>query len=191
MNWTIPGTTLTGLRANADRVDGLFQSMFLAGGLTLSQVATVTGLEPYAIQNWVKRGFLSPPQNRRYNLEQLCRIITINMLKGALPLEKICSMMQYINGDLTDESDDIIDDAVLYFMFVKLAARARHIGGNQAWDEALEQSTASYVEPYPGAQMRIRQVLKIMLTGYVACRMRTAAENQLDELLKGVEKNGK
>ena len=43
MNWTIPGTTLEGLRSNADRTDGLFQSMFLAGGLTLSQVASVTG----------------------------------------------------------------------------------------------------------------------------------------------------
>ena len=46
MNWTIPGTTLTGLRSNAHRIDGLFQSMFLAGGLTLSQVSSITGLEP-------------------------------------------------------------------------------------------------------------------------------------------------
>ena len=46
MQWISPGTTLTGLRENADRVDGLFQSMFLAGGLTLSQVASITGLEP-------------------------------------------------------------------------------------------------------------------------------------------------
>ena len=31
MQWTIPGTTLIGERENADRTDGLFQSMFLAG----------------------------------------------------------------------------------------------------------------------------------------------------------------
>ena len=65
MNWTIPGTTLTGHRSDADQIESQFHSMFLAGGLTLSQVASVTGLEPYAIQNWVKRGFLSPPQGRR------------------------------------------------------------------------------------------------------------------------------
>ena len=140
MNWTIPGTTLTDLRANADHVDEMFTSMFLAGGMVLSQVSNITGLEAYTIQNWVKRGFLAPPRNKRYDLEQVCRIITINMLKGALPLEKLCSLMQYINGDLTDESDDIIDDAILYFMFVKLAARARHIGGNQGWEDAISEA---------------------------------------------------
>ena len=97
MNWTIPGTTLEGIREEADRIDKLFQSMHMAGGLTLGQVSSITGLEPYAIQNWVKRGFLSSPQNRRYNMEQLCRIITINMLKGALALEQICSLLTFIS----------------------------------------------------------------------------------------------
>ena len=127
MNWTIPGTTLEGNRSNADHTEQLFQSMFLAGGLTLSQVSTVTGLEPYAIQNWVKRGFLAGPKNKRYDMEQLCRIININLLKGALPIEKICSLLSYINGELDDDSDDLIDDAKLYFLFVKLAARARNM----------------------------------------------------------------
>ena len=88
MQWIIPGTTLTGERSNADRTDGLFQSLFLAGGLTLSQVSSITGLEPYTIQNWVKRGFLSPPVAKRYNMEQVCRIININILKGAVPLSR-------------------------------------------------------------------------------------------------------
>ena len=182
MNWTIPGTTLTELRANADHVDEMFTSMFLAGGMVLSQVSSITGLEAYTIQNWVKRGFLAPPRNKRYDMEQVCRIITINMLKGALPLEKICSLMQYINGDLTDESDDIIDDAILYFMFVKLAARARHIGGNQNWDEALEEATASYVEPCPGARERIIKVLRTMLMAWIASRFKQQVDQMVDEL---------
>ena len=182
MNWTIPGTTLTDKRTNADHVEEMFHSMFLAGGMVLSQVSSVTGLEAYTIQNWVKRGFLAPPKNKRYDLEQVCRIITINMLKGALPLEKICSMMQYINGDLTDESDDIIDDAALYFMFVKLAARARHIGGDQAWDEALEQATANYVEPYPGARERVIRVLRTMLMAWIASRFKAQVDEMVDSL---------
>lgn len=181
-NWTIPGTTLEGLRGDADRTDGLFQSLFLAGGLTLSQVSSVTGLEAYTIQNWVKRGYLPPPRNKRYDMEQVCRIIIINMLKGALPLEKICSMMQYINGDLTDESDDIIDDAVLYFMFVKLAARVRHIGGEGAWDEALEQAAASYAEPYPGARERVTKVLRTMLMAWIASQFRQQVDEMVDSL---------
>ncbi len=156
--------------------------MFLAGGMVLSQVSRITGLEAYTIQNWVKRGFLAPPKAKRYDMEQVCRIVTINMLKGALPLEKICSMMQYINGDLTDESDDIIDDAVLYFMFVKLAARARHIGGDESWDVAIEKAMSSYHEPYPGARDRVEKVLRTMLTAWICSRFKEQVDQMVDSL---------
>lgn len=182
MNWTIPGTTLEGLRSNADRTDGLFQSMFLAGGLTLSQVASVTGLEPYTIQNWVKRGFLSAPRNKRYDMEQVCRIININLLKGTLPLEQICSLMAYLNGDLTGESDDLVDDTMLYFLFVRLAARARYLGGDKSWDDALVEVTADYAEPIPGAREKLIKVLKIMLTAWVSSRIKAEAEQMIAEL---------
>ena len=43
-NWTIPGTTLQIDKSNAPRVAELFQSMFLSGGMVLSQVANITGL---------------------------------------------------------------------------------------------------------------------------------------------------
>ena len=181
MNWIIPGTTLEDRRENAARIDSLFSSMFLAGGLTLSQVSAVTGLESHTIQNWVKRGFLSPPRAKRYDMEQVCRIINMNMLKGTLQLEQVCSLMTYINGSLEDESDDLVDDTVLYFMFVRLAARARHIGGSD-WDEALLETTADDVEPVPGAREKLIKVLKIMLTVWVANTLRGAAEQLIREL---------
>lgn len=182
MNWIIPGTTLEGLRSDADRTDGLFHSMFLAGGLTLSQVAAVTGLEPYTVQNWVKRGFLSPPRNKRYDMEQLCRIININILKGNMPLEQIVKLMGYLNGDLADESDDLVDDTVLFFLFVKLASRARYIGGTEAWDDALLQVTGDYEEPVPGAREKLIKVLKVMLTTWCANKLKEQAEKMLSEL---------
>lgn len=182
MNWTIPGTTLEGLRSNADRTDGLFQSMFLAGGLSLSQVSNLTGLETHTVQNWVKRGFLAPPQNKRYSMEQLCRIIIINMLKGCIALEQICSLLSHINGDLTDESDDIIDDTVLYFKFVSLAARARHIGGNKEWGEALNEVMADYAEPYPGAREKVMKVLRIMLTAWIASQLKHQVDEMVNQL---------
>ena len=182
MNWTIPGTTLTEKRSEADRIDSLFHSMFLAGGLTLSQVAAITGLETHTIQNWVKRGFLAPPRGKRYDMEQVCRIINMNLLKGTLPLEQICSLMTYLNGVLSDESDDLVDDTKLYFMFVRLAARARHIGGSQDWDDALVQITEDYEEPVPGAREKLIRVLKIMLTVWFANTLRNAAESMIAEL---------
>lgn len=134
------------------------------------------------MQNWVKRGFLTPPKAKRYDQEQVCRIILINMLKGTLALEQITHMLSYVNGNLADDSDDLIDDAVLYFMFVRLAARARHIGGTEQWDEAVESVLTDYREPVPGAKERVRKVLRTMLTAWVANRLRLETEEMLKNL---------
>ena len=182
MKWTIPGTVLQIRQEEADSVEELFSSMFLAGGMVLSQVASVSGLEPYTVQNWVKRGFLPAPQRKRYTMRQLCRILNINMLKSILPLERICGLMGYINGELDSEEDDIIDDAQLYFLFVRLAARAKQLDDSAAWEKALEEALAGYREPVPGARQRIEKALRIMLTAWVAARMRTAAERMLEEI---------
>lgn len=182
MNWIIPGTTLSGKREEAQHMENHFQTMFVAGGLVLSQVAAISGLEPYTIQNWVKRGFLSGPQHKRYSMNQVCRILNINMLKAVMPMEEICRLLGYINGELDDDCDDLIDDSRLYFMFVRLAARARYIGGSQNWDEALEEVAAEYKEPTPGAREKLVKVLRIMLTAWVAAQLRYQAEKMMEQL---------
>ena len=182
MQWTIPGTVLQIKREDADRIEDIFSSMFLAGGIVLSQVSAITGLEPYTVQNWVKRGLLSPPQGKRYSQRQLCRIININMLKGVLPMERICGMLTYINGQLDDESDDVIDDSQLLCMFVKLAARIRQLNDPQEQEQMRQQVMSEYQEPIPGAKQRVEKVLQIMLTAWVAERLRQEAEHMLDTL---------
>lgn len=182
MTWTIPGTVLEIPRKDAEHIEDVFSSMFLAGGIVLSQVSGITGLEPYAVQNWVKRGFLVPPQRKRYTLRQLCRILNINMLKSVLPMERICGLLTYINGALNDESDDVIDDSQLYFMFVRLAARMKELYREDERETVLDQVMAEYNEPVPGAKARVRQVLQIMLTAWLAARMRQEAEKMLDAL---------
>lgn len=182
MQWTIPGTVLTAERQDAIYIEKEFAAMFLGGGIMLSQVAAISGLEPYDVQNWVKRRLLPPPVNKRYDLNQLCRILNINMLKRVLPMEQICGLLAHINGEMDDSSDDLIDDSKLYFFFVKLAARARHIGGTENWDDALEQVTADYHEPQPGARERLVTVLRIMLTAWVAAQLQDATEKMVSGL---------
>ncbi len=179
MDWIIPGTTLAARRVNAVNVEEQFKSMFLAGGMMLSQVSSITGLEPYTVQNWVKRGFLTNPIRKRYTLRQLCRILNINMLKSALPLEQICGLLTYINGELDDESDDLIDDATLYFLFVRLAANFSVMHNAQGRDDYLEELLADYAEPIPGAKERVRRVLRIMLTAWAAAQLRQSAEQMV------------
>lgn len=183
MEWTIPGTVLTGRRDKPEADEAQLRAMFLAGGMVRSQVATLTGLEPHAIQNWVKRGFLSPPQGKRYTCRQLCRILIINMLRSALPMEKICALLSYINGQLDDESDDCIDDSQLYFAFLHVAARYDGLMEDQeGLLDYIHDSLADYVEPYPGARERVKQVLAIMLTAWVLSLLQKQAEAQLSQL---------
>ena len=182
MEWTIPGTVLTGQRANVEHSIRQIEGMFLGGGMIRSQLASVTGVEAHDIQNWVKRGFLPSPVNKRYSCSQFCRIVIINMLRTAMPMEQICSLLGWVNGRLDDESDDLIDDTVLYFMFLRLAARARHIGGRESWDTAIADILRDYDEPVPGAKARIDQVLRIMLTAWIGVQTIRRASRMLAEL---------
>lgn len=182
MEWNVPGTVLSAPVGEADQTQEKFTAMFLGGGMVLSQVAAVTGLEPYTIQNWVKRGFLTKPMGKKYTLRQLCRIININMLKDALPMEKICGLMTYINGHMDDESDDLIDDSQLYFLFLRLAAHHRRMNDSDGRDKYIQEVLAGYEEPIPGARERVEKVLKVMLTAWAASSLRQQAVAMADAL---------
>lgn len=176
MKWNIPGTVLPA-DGNAENIEQKLSAMFLGGGIVLSQVAAITGLEPYAIQNWVKRGFLTKPVGKKYTLRQLCRIININMLKAALPMEEICRLISYVNGQLDDEADDLIDDSQLYFLFIRLASKHGKMHDFTELDVSLAEVMADYKEPVPGARERVKQVLKVMLTAWGAGMLRQQACN--------------
>ena len=182
MQWNIPGTVITAPVAEADQIEEKLSAMFLGGGMVLSQVAAVTGLEPYTIQNWVKRGFLAKPVGKKYTLRQLCRILNINMLKDALRMEEICGLMTYINGHLDDESDDLIDDSELYFLFLRIAAHHRQMKNSDGRDICIKDALADYREPVPGARERVEKVLQVMLTAWAAALLRQQAMSMVSAL---------
>jgi len=182
MTWTIPGTVIQIDKAEAQNIDQQFTAMFLGGGIVLSQVCTITGLEAYTVQNWAKRGFLAPPEQKHYNINQLCRIININLLKRTLLMEQIVGLLGYINGSLVDTSDDIIDDSKLYFMFVRLATIAPSLRDPNEGDAAIAEVLKDYAEPMPGAKDRVAKVLRIMLTAWAAGRLHDAANLLVAEL---------
>ena len=180
--WILPGTVLHADRREAEQIPQKLEALFFGGGITLSQVTAITGLEAHTVQNWVKRGFLTSPVGKRYTLRQLCRILNINMLRYSMPIDRICHLLSYVNGRLDDESDDLIDDSRLYFMFVKLAARMKDLYAPETVEELLSSYLADYREPVPGAKERVRQVLRVMLTAYLAARMMQETEKMLNQL---------
>ncbi len=179
----LPGTTVELSVHDASAAKEVLSNIFMCGGLMLSQVSGLTGLEPYVIQNWVKRGFLPPPQKKLYSKNQFCRIAVINMLKDCIQLEKIASLLTYINGQLDDESDDIIDDCDLYCYYLAVIAGVdiRQLDGNEL-KQRIDCVVEDFEEPFPGARKRISKVLAVMFHAHLASAIRKKAEEILSTL---------
>lgn len=184
MNWILPGTVLEVNLDRADAADETFSAMFLTGGLVLSQVTQISGLESYIVQNWVRRGFLSPPQQRKYTRRQLSRILTINALKSALSIDQICCLLRYINGTLDDERDDIIDDTQLYDIFLHIARKIQLDGFPvpSELDQLIDFNLKQYSEPLPGAKERVKKALKIMVIAWRSSQLQETARKLMSEL---------
>ena len=184
MEWTLPGTVLSVDADRSQAAEEVFSSLFLAGGLVLSQVTQVTGLEPYIIQNWVRRGFLAPPKQRKYTRRQLSRILMINALKSTLSIEQICNLLSYINGALDDEGDDTIDDTELYGAFVLVAGSVQKHGltSESEMNRLIADGLKDYKESIPGAKERIEQALRIMITAWRAAQLQTKAQSMMNAL---------
>ena len=181
---TLPGTTIETDLNRDGAAQALLAPLFLTGGLVLSQVSQLTGLEPYVIQNWVKRGFVSPPRNKKYSKRQFCRIATINLLKDCLRLDQITRLLSYLNGNLDDESDDLIDDFELYGYITRLVFQMERSpqAGRENWLDWCVQALEGYREPYPGARERVRRGLQVIVTAYAAARLKGEAGQMLKAL---------
>lgn len=182
----LPGTTIEISVNGATSARELLDSIFMAGGLVLSQVSGLTGLEPYIIQNWIKRGFLAPPDHKKYSKRQFCRIAIINMLRDVIQIEKITSLLSYINGRLDDESDDIIDDSELFFYYIDALHVMDGIPSTDKTDDRVRNSVEKVVqgfeEPFPGAKRRLVKTLAVMVYAHYAAIMRSSAEDILNSL---------
>lgn len=164
----LPGTTIeTNLAKNEAKK--ILDNIFSTGGLVLSQVSQLAGVEPYTVQNWVKRGFLKPPISKKYTREQFCRIITINMLKDCLHINEVARLLRYVNGNLRDDSDDVIDDDELYLMLVDVLRRIDSFSEDVAL-ASIEKTLDGYVEKTVGVSRRLEKALMIMTCAYFSAQ---------------------
>lgn len=170
---TLPGTVIE-LSPSEHSVRNLLSSLFLAGGLVLSQISSLTDLSSHVLQNWVKRGFIPPPVNKKYSKRQFCRIIIINLLKDSLQIEGIVKLIGYVNGNLSDISDDLIDDSELYCYFVETITLA-DMDINKL-DSSIKTVFEEYKEPFPGEREKITSVVKIMSILYISSQIKNSAE---------------
>ncbi len=178
-----PGTTIEVTKIEKGSSRTLFNGIFATGGITLSQVSVMTGLEPYVVQNWVKRGFLTSPKKRVYSKSQFARVVVINMLRESLQIEKICGLIKVIGGELEDESDDLISDDELYHRYVDMVSEEGiNILDPKTVEEAARRAVEDYEEPIPGARKQLEKILQVMIYGNTASQFRKNAEEMLTTL---------
>ncbi len=184
MSTTFPGTTIEVSKIEAGSSKVLFDGIFATGGITLSQVCIMTGLEPYVVQNWVKRGFVTSPVGRVYTKEQFARVVIINTLRQVLQIERICQLIKTIAGVPNDKSDDLISDDELYHRYVDMLAGVDTMPTEDSQVAALAQAAAeTFEERIPGAKKQLTRILEAMLYAHAASEW----TKRLDEILSTLQ----
>ena len=174
---TFPGMTVEASSLKQGCSASLFNGVFATGGITLSQVSVMTGLEPYLIQNWVKRGFVSSPQRRLYSREQLARIVIINMLRESLQIERICEMIRLLEGDLATGSSCCIQADALYHRYVDLLTEpSLNVSDPQSVLAVTARASEDVRQTDPTLGRLLANTLQVMLYAHTASKMRGLAE---------------
>ncbi len=183
MPTVFPGTTIEVSKLERGSSKQLFDSVFVTGGITLSQVCIMTGLEPYLVQNWVKRGFVPSPVKRTYSQRQFARIAIINMLRESLLIDQICELMRITTVTLDDESDDIIGDDDLYHRYVDMIAdESLDIGDSRSVSEAADRTAEEFGKDLPIPKKEISGILQVMAYAHHASKLRKQAQDIFSSL---------
>ena len=183
----IPGTKLE--RANMDGLTGLAflkKVFFISDGVMLTQIRDISGIDSSTLQNWTKRGWVVNSRSKKYNIDQVAHILIINMLRSCMQLEYIDFLIHYINGDVSDASDDIISDSVLYDYICRILSymmESEQVSLSKV-RLVVEEVIKDYQEPMSGARDRLVSALEVIVVTYYAALLKRHADGLLAELQK-------
>lgn len=165
-------------------VFSVFRPMIQAAdGLSLRQVCSITGLEGSTIQNWIKRGFVAHPVGKKYRERHLARILLISSLRDCMKLENIGALLEIINGDADDTSDDIISEEQLYDYLCGIIGKAQENG--LSFDEipqTVRKVTKDYVPTDDTAAARLNEALTVMVYAYRAGQYKKEADDRFRQM---------
>jgi len=164
---------------------GLLEGLFTAtNGITLSQVCEITGLEASTVQNWIKRGYVNPPVGRKYSKNQLGRIILINLLRNTFVIERIARLLSYVNGNLLDRSDDIMDDSEIYQCLcdILITPEKKLITCMDTLPQKVDERLKDFQEPFPGAKDRLKLILEALVYASLSAEFMKAAHRLTESI---------
>jgi len=181
----IPGTKLK--KADMENLTGLAflkKVFFVSEGVMLTQIRDISGIDSSTLQNWTKRGWVTNAKLKKYNIDQVAHILIINMLRSCMQLDHIAFLIEYINGDVEDTSDDIIKDSILYEYICRILNRITEMGccALDSVSAVVEEMTTDYVEPMDGAKERLVRALEVIVITYYSALMKQKATRLLETL---------
>ena len=180
----VPGTVLPLTDWAKERIsqgqafDSLISPILSAtGGVTLSQMARFTGLEGSTIQNWIKRGWVASNSTKKYTEKHVARILLINVLRASMKLEDIVKLMEYINGDVEDESDDILHDKDLFNLLCSSVITLNNSRNVRIDSQNVLDISEKMIPASISGEVRdkLRKALAIMLLAYRSAVLKNEA----------------
>ena len=173
----LPGTTV---EMNIDHgIQDFLSSLFAANGLVLSQVLQLTGLSAHTVQNWVKRKFVSPPVNKKYDCGQVCTIVMINMMNDIFQIDQVTRMIRYVETICGKGAP-----ALIYTCFIDLLRRVPGDAIREATgiDDIIAEVVGGKVPDGLEAGERLKKVLKVMLLTHLSAQIKAEANQLLGAL---------
>lgn len=187
-NDLIPGTILKKKSmGDVDGLDFLNKIFFITDGIMLNQIREITGLDSSTLQNWIKRGWIGKPHNKRYSKDQLARILIVNMLRKNTQLERIDFLLRYINGNADSRDDDIIRESLLYDYITRIINKMAEDSGDPSPEiislkNQIQICTKDYNEPVAGAAKRLKKALEIIVLSYYSTLISVYTEELFGKL---------
>ena len=182
----IPGTALPFNISSVENCFSLISPLLtVTKGLTLSQVTELTGLEASTIQNWVKRGWVKKPEEKRYGEEQVMRIILINMMRGSMQLEQIAFLMSYINGSVDDRADDILPDRDLFNILCNIIYICEQSSSldMEYLDSVIENQIEKTKISDVISAKKLKTALRAMVLAFLSAQIREMAQKAFAQLI--------
>jgi DNA-binding transcriptional MerR regulator len=184
----IPGTIMDKKKmGDVTGLEFLDKIFFITNGIMLSQIREIAGIDGSTLQNWTKRGWVASAHCKRYDKNQLARILIINMMRDSMQLERIAQLLTYVNGRAGDESDDIIPESELYDYLcrvIDVLVRDEMPSGADSLNDLIRETLANYEERTAGAAKRLEKACGIIIMAYYATLVRQKANRMLDDVFQ-------
>ena len=190
MNLQITEEYIPGTQLSRDKMGGitglefLSKIFFITDGVMLTQIREISGIDGSTLQNWTKRGWVENSKLKKYNINQVAHILIINMLRSCMQLDRIASLIQYINGRVDDTDDDIIEESVLYDYICRILDKlmSYDVCSLGSIRNTIAEVTSDYCENMEGARERLTNALEIIVIAYYASLIKKHSDAMLDGL---------